>query len=384
MIDITRLLCGSTTANEHLRYRRDIQQDRRPVVVWNMTRRCNLRCVHCYAHAQDRDFEGEFSTGQAKEIIDDLADFGCPVLLFSGGEPTTRPDLLELGQYAVERGLRAVISTNGTLITPEMAAAVKEIGFSYVGVSIDGMRETNDRFRAVDGAFDQALQGIRNCLDIDMKVGLRFTISKRNQHDLPHVLDLLVSEGIPRCCMYHLVYAGRGSKLMNEDQSHAEARASMDLLMRRAREMFDAGDRKEILTVDNHTDGPYVYLSLLRDDPDRAEEAYELLKWNGGNSSGTGIACIDDRGDVHPDQFWRHYSCGNVHERKFSEIWTDQSEPLLAALRDRKPRLKGRCAKCKFLDICNANMRIRAEAKHGDVWGEEPACYLTDEEIGVV
>ncbi len=382
MIDITRLVCGSTTANEHLRYRQDIQRERRPVVVWNMTRRCNLRCVHCYAHARDEEFVGEFTTDEGKAIIDDVAAFGCPVLLFSGGEPTLRPDLMELGKYAVDAGLRAVISTNGTLISPEMAAAIKEAGFSYVGVSVDGLRETNDRFRAVDGAFDNALRGIHNCLDAGVKVGLRFTINKRNQHDLEPIFDLLVSEGIPRCCVYHLVYAGRGSKLMEEDQSHAEARASVDTVVRRTREMFAAGNAKEILTVDNHTDGPYVYLKLLEEAPDRADEAYELLKWNGGNSSGIGIACIDDRGQVHPDQFWRHHSFGNVRDRKFSEIWSDESDPILKGLRNRKPLLKGRCAKCKFLDICNGNMRVRAEAQYGDVWAEEPACYLTDEEIG--
>ena len=383
MIDMTRLLCGSTTANEHLRYRKHIQRDRRPVVVWNTTRRCNLRCVHCYAHAQDRAFDDEFTTRQGQGLIDDLADFGVPVLLFSGGEPFTRPDLVELGRYAVQKGLRAVISTNGTLITPDAARAARDAGFSYVGVSVDGLREANDRFRCVAGAFDQALQGIRHCLDAEVKVGLRFTISQRNAHDLAAIFDLLEAEGIPRMCVYHLVYAGRGSQLVQEDQSHEEARSSMDLILERTRQLFDSGRAKEVLTVDNHSDGPYVYLSLLRDDPARAAEVMELLQWNGGNSSGSGIACVDDRGDVHPDQFWRHCTVGNVHERRFSEIWTDESTPILRDLHRRKSLVKGRCAKCRFLDICNANMRVRAEAVHGDVWAEEPACYLTDEEIGI-
>ena len=383
MIDITRLLCGSTTANEHLRYRRGIQKDRRPVVVWNTTRRCNLRCVHCYAHAQDRPAPGELGTNQALALIDDLAAFRVPVLLFSGGEPLLRPDLMRLGAHAVERGIRAVISTNGTLLTPEQVEAIRHVGFSYVGVSIDGLRDTNDRFRGVPGAFDQALQGIRNCLAAGVKVGLRFTISRRNAGDLAAIFDLLLSEGIPRCCVYHLVYAGRGSKLVHEDQTRDEARASLDLIMRRTRAMFEAGNAKEVLTVDNHSDGPYLYLALLRDDPDRAEEAMRLLKWNGGNSSGAGIACIDDQGEVHPDQFWRHYTLGNVQQRKFPEIWTDAAEPLLRDLRRRKSLVKGRCAECRFLDACNANMRVRAEAVSGDIWAEEPACLLTDQEIGI-
>jgi 12,18-didecarboxysiroheme deacetylase len=348
-----------------------------------MGRRCNLKCIHCYAGSRDIQYKGELTTEEGKALIDDLASFGVPVILFSGGEPLMREDLPELAFYAKEKGLRAVISTNGTLITPEKAKIFKEINLSYVGVSLDGLRETNDKFRGVKGAFDAALKGIRNCKKEGIKVGLRFTINKKNAQDIRGIFELLEKEEIPRVCFYHLVYSGRGSKMIKEDLSHEETRQAVDLIMDLTKDMFNRGIKEEVLTVDNHADGPYVYLRLLKEDSDRAKEVYELLQMNEGNSSGIGIGCVSWDGSVHADQFWRQYSFGNVRERKFGEIWMDTSNPITTGLKNRKPLLKGRCAKCKWLNICNGNFRARAEAYYGDMWAPDPACYLTDEEIGL-
>jgi 12,18-didecarboxysiroheme deacetylase len=357
--------------------------DKRPVVVWNVTRRCNLKCIHCYAHAKDVAFKNELSTDEGKALLDDLAQFGVPVILFSGGEPFVRKDLPELARYAVERGMRAVISTNGTLITPEKARIFKEIGLSYVGISLDGMEEVNDRFRGVKGAFKAALKGIRNCQEAGMKVGLRFTINKLNAGEIPGIFDLIEELNVPRICFYHLVYAGRGSKLIEEDLSHEETREVVDLIMDRTKDLHDRGKPKEVLTVDNHADGPYLYMRLLEEDPERAKEVLELLKMNEGNNSGRGIGCVSWDGSVHADQFWRHYSFGNVRERPFSEIWTDTSNSLMKKLKDKKKYVKGRCAQCQWLDICAGNFRVRPEAVTGDVWAADPACYLTEQEIGI-
>ncbi len=395
MIGISKLYCGTVEPSDALRYERDssklpshllqFSKDKKPVVVWNMGRRCNLKCIHCYAQSRDIEYKDELTTQQGKELIDDLAQFGSPVILFSGGEPTMRKDLPELAMYARDKGMRAVISTNGTLIDEKMAKVLKDIGLSYVGVSLDGMRETNDMFRGVPGAFDAALQGMRNCKKEGIKVGLRFTINKKNAQDIPAIFDLLEKEGIPRVCFYHLVYSGRGSKLVEEDLSHEESRRVVDLIMDRTKEMHDKGFPMEVLTVDNHCDGPYVYFRLLEEDPERAAEVYELLMMNQGNSTGIGIGCVSWDGSVHADQFWRHYSFGNVKERPFSEIWMDTSDELMAGLKDRKALIKAnadRCARCKWLDICNANFRVRAEAIYDNVWADDPACYLTKEEIG--
>jgi radical SAM protein with 4Fe4S-binding SPASM domain len=295
-----------------------------------------------------------------------------------------RPDLLELARRAKSLGLRAVISTNGTLIDEPTADKLREVGLSYVGVSLDGMRETNDKFRGRHGAFDRALAGIRNCRKAGIKVGLRFTINKRNAMDLADIFSLLRDEDIPRACFYHLVCAGRGSAMMKEDLNHDETRRAVDLIIDRTVEFFAKGNPKEILTVDNHADGPYVYLRMLREGNPRASSVLELLRMNRGNSSGAGIGCVSWDGAVHADQFWRHLSFGNVTQRPFSRIWTDLSNPLMAKLKDKRAHVKGRCATCRFLDICGGNFRVRAEAATGDLWAPDPACYLSDQEIAPV
>ena len=391
MIGISKLYCGTVEPSDALRYGRQSKQlpshllqfssDKKPVVVWNVTRRCNLKCVHCYAHATGEAAQNELSTEEGKVLLDDLAQFGCPVVLFSGGEPLVRQDLVELADYAVKLGMRAVISTNGTLITRSMAQALKDVGLSYVGISLDGMKKVNDKFRGVKGSFDRAMAGIKHCQEAGIKVGLRFTINRMNADEIPAIFDLLEERNIPRVCFYHLVYAGRGSDLIEEDLSHEETREVVDLIIDRTRDLHERGIAKEVLTVDNHADGPYVYLRLLREGSERAQEVLELLKMNEGNSSGRGIGCVSWDGEVHADQFWRHHSFGNVRERPFSAIWTDMSDPLMARLKNKKEYVTGRCASCNWLDVCAGNFRVRAEAAEGDLWAPDPACYLTDEEI---
>lgn len=391
MIGISKLYCGTVEPSDALRYGRmssklpshllQFSSDKRPVVVWNVTQRCNLKCVHCYAHAKNIAFDNELSLSEGKILIDDLAEFGVPVMLFSGGEPLTRKDLPELAAYAVKKGMRTVVSTNGTLITPKIAQTLKDIGLSYVGISLDGMEEINDRFRGVKGAFRLALKGIENCKKAGIKVGLRFTINKSNAGQIPEIFKLLEEMDIPRVCFYHLVYSGRGSELVKEDLSHEESRKAVDLIMDLTKQLHDRNNSKEVLTVDNHADGPYLYLRLLKENPERARNVLELLEMNEGNSSGIGIGCISWDGEVYADQFWRHYSFGNVRNRPFSKIWADTSDPLMKKLKEKKRHAKGRCATCRWLDICAGNFRVRSEAVTGDVWAPDPACYLTDEEI---
>lgn len=390
MISVSRLVCGNEYFGDSLRYSKTSRQQKHgtshgmgPVVVWNVTRTCNLRCIHCYSDSGSDVIENELSTKEALGLIDDLAQFKVPVILFSGGEPLLRPDFFDLIKYAKEKGIRVTISTNGTLITPDLARDIKNAGVSYVGISLDGIGSNNDRFRGKKGAFDAALNGIRHCRHLDQKVGLRFTINKHNFNELPDIFRLLEAEDIPRVCFYHLVYSGRGSKMIKEDISHQETRSVMDMIMDRTADFHRRGLDKEVLTVDNHADGVYIYLKLLEQDPVRAEKAMELLKLNGGNRSGIAIAQIGWDGDVHPDQFTQNHTLGNILERGFSDIWTGSDHPILQGLKDRKPLLTGRCQKCRWLDICNGNFRSRAEAVHGDFWAPDPACYLTDQEIGI-
>jgi len=391
MIGISKLYCGGVEPSDVLRYGAEsgklpshllqFSKDKRPVVVWNATRRCNLKCIHCYSSSQNVKYGDELNTNEGKRLISDLASFGSPVLLFSGGEPLLRRDLPELVQFAVDKGMRAVISTNGTLITKEKARVFSKIGLSYVGVSIDGTKETHDLFRGLKGAYDASLRGIRNCQDEGIKVGVRFTITGKNYSEIPAIFDFIEKEDIPRACFYHLVYSGRGSALIEEDLSHTETRKVVDVIMDRTRDLFEREMPKEILTVDNHADGPYIYLRLLKEDPKRAEEVLELLKMNEGNNSGRGIGCVSWDGEVYADQFWRNISFGNVRKRPFSEIWLDTTNELMEQLKDKKAHVKGRCATCRWLDVCGGNFRARAESVAGDIWAPDPACYLTDEEI---
>jgi radical SAM protein with 4Fe4S-binding SPASM domain len=380
MISISRLLCDAMSSGDGLRYKKN--ENPRPVVVWNCTRVCNLNCIHCYASANKQSAPEQLTTEAGKTFIRDLADFGVPVLLFSGGEPLMRKDLFDLAAFARECGLRVALSTNGTLINSEIARKLKEIGFAEVGVSLDGIGASNDYFRGQEGAFRAALSGIRSAVSQGLRVSLRLTITRFNYQEIPAILDLVEKEGIDRVCFYHLAYSGRGENLKDNDIDHAQTRATVDLIAERTQDMYRRGLRKEILTVDNHADGVYLYIKARERDPERAGKILELLKLNGGNNSGIRIGAVDNLGNVHPDQFWWHYSLGNVCQRKFGDIWMDTSEPLLKGLKNRRALLKGRCSRCRYLDLCNGNLRVRAEAVFKDVWAEDPACYLTEEEIG--
>jgi radical SAM protein with 4Fe4S-binding SPASM domain len=318
-----------------------------------------------------------------KAFIRDLADFNVPVILFSGGEPLLREDLFELASLAREQGIRVALSSNGTLITDEVAKEISKVGFAEVGISLDGIGANNDRFRGKNGAYQAALEGIRNCVSLGLRVSLRLTITRFNYQEIPAIFRVIEEEGIGRVCFYHLAYSGRADSLREADLNHSETRSVVDMICEHTLDLHRRGLRKEVLTVGNHADGVYLYLKLRKQDPQRANKVWDLLKRNGGNNSGIKIGAVDDLGDVHPDQFWWHYSLGNVRQGKFGDIWTDTSEPLLQGLRNRKRLLKGRCARCQYLDLCNGNLRVRAEAVFGDVWAEDPACYLSDEEIGL-
>jgi len=396
VIGISKLYYGTEEASDALRYGADGEGPSaapaapKPVVVWNCTRACNLRCVHCYSAPADGGTDvsrtgggSELSTDAGLAMLEDLAQFGAPVVLFSGGEPLLRPDLFTLIESASALGIRPVVSTNGTLIDERAAERLRDAGARYVGISLDGMRETNDRLRACKGAFDRALSGLRHCRHLGIKVGLRFTMMRHNAAEIDDIFSLVRDENIPRLCFYHLVYAGRASHLIHEDLDHEGTRRAVDRIIDRTADLYAEGRTPEVLTVDNHADGPYLYLRLVRENHPRAEEALRLLRANGGNASGSRIAAVGWDGSVHPDQFWRHVSLGNVTERPFSEIWADGSHPLLDALRNRQAHLKGRCARCRFLDACGGNFRVRAETVTGDLWAPDPACFLTDEEIGV-
>lgn len=387
MINVSKLYCGITQPADHLRYGQGMgapksASERKPIVVWNITRRCNLRCIHCYSDSEAREYPGELTAEQCHGVVEDLAQYGVPGVLLSGGEPLVHPRFFEIATHAREKGMRVTLSTNGTMIDRDVAKRLKELNFAYVGISLDGIGETHDYFRGRAGTFDKAVAAFRNCKAVGQKVGLRLTLSRSTIGDLEGILNFIEQEGIDRVCFYHLVYSGRGSHLV--EVPHESTRRAVGMIMDRAAKWAAEGSNREVLTVDQPADGAHIYLRLLKEDPEKAEKMRELLEWNGGgtNSSGTGIGNIDTQGNVHPDQFWQSLTLGNVKERPFSEIWQGRDNPLLQALRNRREHLKGRCGGCRFLNMCGGGFRVRAVQVHNDIWAPDPACYLTDEEIG--
>ncbi|MDR1657047.1 MAG: radical SAM protein [Deltaproteobacteria bacterium] len=394
MIGVSKLFCNTVEPSDVLRYGRrsmklpshllQFSEDKKPVIVWNLTRSCNLSCVHCYAAATPGPAPDELSFQEAAGLVENLTDYGVPVILFSGGEPLMHPNLMDLVALAVRRGARAVLSTNGLLLDGDRARRLKALGLSYVGISLDGLGPAHDRMRGHTGAFQGAMRAIRTAREAGLKVGLRLTLTKSNQADLGALFDLVVREDIPRICFYHLVDQGANPLLAGEALTLAQTRAAVDQIVERTALLHQSGLTTEVLTVDNQADGPYLYLKLLQQKRlTQAERAMELLKLNGGSSSGHGIASISWNGLVHPDQFWRSVTLGSIREKKFADIWHDSSNDLLMALKNKYRHLKGRCRQCRFLTVCGGGLRARANYLTGDPWAPDPACYLTDEEIGL-
>jgi heme d1 biosynthesis radical SAM protein NirJ len=352
-----------------------------PVVIWNLVRRCNLTCKHCYSISADIDFKGELDTGEVFAVMDDLKAFGVPVLILSGGEPLLRPDIFEISRRARDLGFYVGLSTNGTLIDASNIDAIAAVGYDYVGISIDGTRETHDLFRRKAGAFDASMAGIRLCRERDIKVGLRFTMTEDNANQLPDMLQLMQDEDVNKFYLSHLNYAGRGNRNRDSDVQHAITRQAMDLLFATALAHVQKGDELEFVTGNNDADGAYLVQWVRQHFPEMEDHLTAKLEQWGGNSSGVNISNIDNLGDVHPDTFWWHYSLGNVRQRPFSEIWQDTSDPIMAGLKANPRRIKGRCGSCRYFNVCGGNTRVRAMQLTGDPWAEDPACYLTDAEI---
>lgn len=354
-----------------------------PVVIWNLIRRCNLTCKHCYSLSADTDFAGELSTEEVFTVMDDLRAFRVPVLILSGGEPLLRPDIFDVARRAKAMGFYVGLSSNGTLIDRSNIDRIAAVGFDYVGISLDGIKGTHDMFRRKEGAFDASLEGVRLCRDLGIKVGVRFTLTQGNAHDLPALLKLIDDEGIHKFYLSHLNYAGRGNTNRARDAFLETTRNAMNLLFDTCWADLQRGAEKEFVTGNNDADGVFLLHWVRKHMPEReAHLRAKLAQW-GGNSSGVNVANIDNLGNVHPDTMWWNHNLGNVRERKFSEIWRDTSDPVMAGLKASPRRIKGRCGECTYFDVCGGNTRVRALQLTGDPWQEDPACYLTDEEIGV-
>ncbi len=381
MINLSKLYSGKAGQSDGLRYpaRRNIK----PIVVFNCTGRCNLKCVHCYSSSEGCEREPEMTTAQARGLIEQAAGFGCPVLLFSGGEPLLRGDLFELIAFAREKGLRTVLSTNGTLITEQAAETLAGLDLSYAGISLDGPEAMHDRFRGKQGSFAATMRGIENCRKAGIRTGLRFTMTRENIDRIETIFAIAAEAGIRRLCFYHLIRTGRAEQLGDQMPSSEQTRRAMDTLLRETDRLVEADGADEVLTVGNHADGPYLLMRLKEDKPEHLSAAEEFLHRAAGNRVGQNIAAVDWAGRVTPDQFWRNYSLGNILERPFGEIWQDESDPVLNILRHKHQYTDSKCGRCRWFDLCGGNFRSLSGSAELAEWQNEPPCYLTEEEITI-
>jgi len=380
MINISKLYCGLSGRSDDLRYQKPDSFG--PVIVYNCTARCNLRCLHCYSSSSVRSGSDELTTAQAKGLMSQLVEVNCPVLLFSGGEALLRSDLFELLAEAKRLGLRTVISSNGTLIDSAAARQLADVGVSYVGISIDGREAFHDKFRQVAGSFKAALAGIDNCQKAGIKTGLRFTIAKANAEQIPAVFDIAASASVRRICFYHLIRSGRAKGLVEQVLTAGQTRQVLNMIIQLTDDFVSKGLIDEVLTVDNHADGPYLLTKMKMENNTRYEAAKKLLLANGGNKVGEKIVCVGWDGNVYPDQFWRNYSLGNIKDKTFKQIWEDSTDLVLDKLRHKSQFADKRCLKCKWFELCKGNYRFLGSQADDEHWLNEPACYLTDEEIG--
>jgi heme d1 biosynthesis radical SAM protein NirJ len=355
----------------------------RPVVIWNLTRRCNLTCKHCYALSADHDYPGELTAPEMFAVLEDLQGYGVPALILSGGEPLLSPHLWPLAERARALGFHLGLSTNGTLIDAAMADRIAQHGFDYVGISLDGLRATHDRFRRLEGAFDRSLAALRLLRARGVNIGMRYTLTAMNAQDLPALLELMRAEQAGKFYFSHLNYAGRGNIHRGRDARFDATRAAMDLLFDTAWQAAWRGEAAEFVSGNNDADGVYLHQWVRARWPHWARPLRKrLVAWS-GNSSGLGVANIDNLGHVHPDTMWWHHDLGSVRERPFSAIWEDRADPLMAGLKAKPRPLQGRCAACPQVDICGGNTRVRAQQLTGNPWAEDPGCYLDDAELGI-
>jgi Fe-coproporphyrin III synthase len=353
---------------------------RRPVVFWNLTDRCNLACTHCYSRSgPERGQSGELRTSEAFVVIDDLAEMGVPLILFSGGEPLLREDLWDLSRHARKRGIKVALSTNGTLLDGPAAGRIRESGIEYAGISLDGARATtHDRFRNSPGAFDRACAAFGHCRKEGIRCGVRITLTRQNFTELEDLIGLSQDLGASRFCLYWLVPSGRGREHYAGLQlKKDEIVSALDLLYRKAMETDPSS--MEFLTVDAPQDCIHLLGSMERAQSADLPEARELVgSLKGGCSAGDRVANIDPQGNVYPCQFARsgEFFIGNVRRERFSRLWEDSHNPVLARFRERPRALDGTCGACGHRELCGGGCRVRAYEASGNFSAEDPFCFV--------
>ncbi len=349
------------------------------IAIWNFTNRCNLSCMHCYSKA-DLDAVDTLTTEDIINTLEKFKENGVKFLIFSGGEPLTRKDLFDIASKCKELGIITYLSTNGLYVGNNNAKKILDT-FNYVGISIDGSQKTHDYFRGLEGSFRESMKAVKllNSFE-DSKVGIRFTITKETYDDLKFIFELAEKENIPKIYISHLVYSGRGLDNLEMDLTKEQRREAVNYILDKAFEYYENGRDIEIVTGNMEQDAILFLEKFGKKYPDLKDEMYNrLIAW-GGNSAGRKLLNIDSEGNVKPDPFFPK-TIGNILSEDFSDIWRLKPMQLLQKLRIHPREISGKCSNCFYINVCNGGSRSRAYAIYGDMWAEDPSCYLSEEEI---
>ncbi|OIP53375.1 MAG: radical SAM/SPASM domain-containing protein [Helicobacteraceae bacterium CG2_30_36_10] len=346
------------------------------IAIWNFTNRCNLSCMHCYSKST-LDEVDTLTTQQIKKTILEMKTSGIKFIIFSGGEPLTRKDLFEIADFCKNNGIITYLSSNGLYFTKGNIQKIVDT-FNYVGVSIDGNEETHDHFRGLKGAFRETLKAVLLANATGAKVGIRFTMTKETIDSLEYIFELAEKHNIPKIYISHLVYSGRGLDNLEMDLTKEQRRKAVEFILNKAFDYYETGRDIEIVTGNMEMDAILFLKKFASKYPELKEIMRKRLVSWGGNSAGRKLVNINSEGDVKPDPFFP-LSVGNIIEQDFGEIW--KNSELLNQLRIHpRTHVSGICSDCEQIDICNGGSRPRAHAITGDLWSEDPSCYLTKQE----
>jgi len=333
------------------------------MVAWEVTRSCNLACVHCRAAARDEPYEGELSTEECFALLDDIASFARPVIILTGGEPLLRDDIFDIAEYGTGKGLRMVMAPNGTLVDVEVARRLKQAGIARISLSLDGASAaTHDSFRQVDGAFDAVMEAARAAREAGLEFQINPTVTSANVDEMPAILDLAVDIGASAFHIFMLVPTGRAKDL--EDGMIGAERSEQFL-----RWLHDEIEKRSIAI--KATCAPHFYRIARQAGTESStlDQGGGLDRTTRGCLGGIAFCFISHVGDVYPCGYLE-LDCGNVRERGIEDIWL-HAEPFLK-LRDFS-NYSGRCGTCKYVRVCGG-CRARAYAVTGDYLHDEPLC----------
>ena len=347
------------------------------IVIWNFTNRCNLACHHCYSYA-DANSEDFLSTEFILSSIPELLKAGIKFIIFSGGEPLIRKDIFKISKAMRDAGIITYLSTNGLYIDEKNVDSIINT-FNYIGISIDGIEEVHDEFRGLKGAYKKSLAAIALIQKHGGNAGIRFTITNETKESFYSIFELAEKIGVDKIYISHLVYSGRGLDNLKIDISKEERRVFVEFIIDKAFEYIRDGKDIDVVTGNMEMDAILFLEKFSQKYPDLRDEMTKRLRNWGGNSAGRKLGNIDWMGRVKPDPFF-HFYIGNMTERPFSEIWLDKGNEMLTKLRKHPRNISGICADCNVIDICNGGSRSRSYAISGDLWAEDPSCYLTDKE----